>query len=979
MIRACDLFVSGGIFFLLVFAPLAFGAVHPWAYTTIEGAICLMFAAWMAKLAIVGLWHNPLGLWLKQLAAPLLAFVLLIAVQTAPLPAPVVNFLSPATYKLYSMSLPGWPARDDYRSLAALASTAPRPVEQLPTPEQVRDGVPIPYSSRVPHGFDENAAYRRGQATADIVPSAWRPLSVARSLTIAGLLKFASFAALFFIVALYRFGNRAPRNRQVADVAETGFLRSVVIVILVSGALIAALGIVQKFSGNGKILWYLVPQDWGTTNPGTTLRASGPFINPNHFACFLTLIFPLALSCATGRVMPFGSAGAHGFRVLAAFTCLLLVIAILLSLSRIGWINLGLAGVLLILLFQRFERDHDDLPNRHKSRAWGWVVGGVLLLLASLVLIGPDASQALRARLTTTIAGDIGISDRFRLWQDTLSMIGQFPLFGVGLGAWPELYPAFQSSPWTSAFYREAHNDYLQLIAESGLLGTLALSILLYQIGRLLMRGYRYGHGRIDPLWTACLTALLVLAVHENFDFNLQIPAIATLFAIMLGLVVRMTAARIAPPKLEARPLRPYQPVIGAALAMTVFIIAFSQEVTLGAGRGDGPMAITGAVERIRAFPARPSGHIELARLLEHRAAADRRLQEYEVAHRLRPNNPQLRDLYASALLRAGKKADGLREISRSVEQAPAMSAHFYLEPGLLPWLSEDEKQAVESGFRRAVDQHVAGAVDNLAAFYSLHQRHWDRGQLLAGALSQAPSRAEKSQRAIAAARSFLAANATAKAERVLREAIATNPADPQPYRMLAEWVYSPVGNLQAVRDVIALGIGNAAPKFQLSLSLAVALHENRSSDEVDSALDRARAEIVAAGHNGNDRFDSFRALAETAARLGRGDRERQALEESLLLRPTSSDVLARLGQLYSKDQRFDRAAWIYQRFTQLEPQSADAHFQLGLAEERRFGFAAAEEAYGRAVALAPNIELYRSKHQELRQRIANHNPEPKP
>src|SRR6266516_2980729 len=55
--------------------------------------------------------------------------------------------------------------------------------------------------------------------------------------------------------------------------------------------------------------------------------------------------------------------------------------------------------------------------------------------------------------------------------KDSLGMLREFALFGVGLGSWPELFPRYQTPPWSSLFYREAHNDYIELLAETGLVG----------------------------------------------------------------------------------------------------------------------------------------------------------------------------------------------------------------------------------------------------------------------------------------------------------------------------------------------------------------------------------------------------------------------------------------------------------------------------------------------------------------------------
>ena len=50
-------------------------------------------------------------------------------------------------------------------------------------------------------------------------------------------------------------------------------------------------------------------------------------------------------------------------------------------------------------------------------------------------------------------------------------MIRDFPIFGVGIGCWPEIFPHYQSPPWMSFYFRRPENDYIQLMAETGLAG----------------------------------------------------------------------------------------------------------------------------------------------------------------------------------------------------------------------------------------------------------------------------------------------------------------------------------------------------------------------------------------------------------------------------------------------------------------------------------------------------------------------------
>ena len=114
MIRFCDLVVSGGVFFLLLFTPFAFGAVHPWAFIVMESAIFITVSVALVKVIYLGHWSTTVGLWLPRLAIPLALFIGLVLLQLLPLPPALIAVLSPNSYALFQTSLPGWPENTPY-------------------------------------------------------------------------------------------------------------------------------------------------------------------------------------------------------------------------------------------------------------------------------------------------------------------------------------------------------------------------------------------------------------------------------------------------------------------------------------------------------------------------------------------------------------------------------------------------------------------------------------------------------------------------------------------------------------------------------------------------------------------------------------------------------------------------------------------------------------------------------------------------
>jgi O-antigen ligase len=111
-----------------------------------------------------------------------------------------------------------------------------------------------------------------------------------------------------------------------------------------------------------------------------------------------------------------------------------------------------------------------------------------------------------------------------------LPMVRHFPLFGVGWNAFSMAYPAYQTI-MKDYWIGQAHNDYLQVLLDGGLLGLVLVAALLALVFRAALA--RAAH---DPLGLGLLGALLAFALHEIVDFNGQIPANAATF-VALGAI----------------------------------------------------------------------------------------------------------------------------------------------------------------------------------------------------------------------------------------------------------------------------------------------------------------------------------------------------------------------------------------------------------------------------------------------------------
>jgi O-antigen ligase len=135
---------------------------------------------------------------------------------------------------------------------------------------------------------------------------------------------------------------------------------------------------------------------------------------------------------------------------------------------------------------------------------------------------------------------------RWTIDKDGMRMIARKPILGWGLGTFPVAYPQFRSF-YTSFFINDAHNDYLQFVVETGLVG---LVVILWFV----VATYRGSFQRLldwpndinGAVTLACLLGCTGILVHSFVDFNLQIPANAAWFYVLC-------AVAASPYRLESR------------------------------------------------------------------------------------------------------------------------------------------------------------------------------------------------------------------------------------------------------------------------------------------------------------------------------------------------------------------------------------------------------------------------------------------
>jgi O-antigen ligase len=132
---------------------------------------------------------------------------------------------------------------------------------------------------------------------------------------------------------------------------------------------------------------------------------------------------------------------------------------------------------------------------------------------------------------------------RLRIARDTLHMVSEHPWLGYGAGTYEFVYPAFRS--YTSRFVIDhAHNDYLETLAETGIIGlsmVFMFIVLLYRGAVLSL--FKRTSSRTGPRMAA-LIGCTGLVMHSFTDFNMHIPANAALFLVMAAIATSTSEAK---------------------------------------------------------------------------------------------------------------------------------------------------------------------------------------------------------------------------------------------------------------------------------------------------------------------------------------------------------------------------------------------------------------------------------------------------
>ena len=498
----------------LLLLPLAFGGVHPGIYLSAQILVFALLAAmfWGAPSAFSA------NLWLLN-------------------SSPDASFLSRSTYFAKALALLG------IITGYALCQYIILSVMQVPHPVLVNSGRIADY------------------------PAFWRSFS------------FLCFFAAVFAVARTYIGYSEHR--------ATELLRGILICSLV----VALVALSHWFYDNGKLFWVFQPQYLFVSE-----RARWPFVNPNHLAHFLLpalfLVLGKLASDFSALAASIAKRSRSGNKFLSAVltsshiqgklagimfymsTLLAIMLCILGSLSRAGWIG-ALLGITLFLVIEKISRtaranrsnSFNSAPdvtvkaakrnrNNHPSGSVStsllegalhtlsdfrvlifplmFIFGAMLLYL----FLGERGNELLVERINYGLMASKE-DMRWQIFSDTLQMVREHLFWGIGLGGCAESYPRYMSALLAGINPEYAHSDPLQFLAEMGMLGALPVIALAALLARACFRTILRATSSTDKfLSLGLMCGWLSLLCASLFDFPFRVTAISFYGAIYMALIV---------------------------------------------------------------------------------------------------------------------------------------------------------------------------------------------------------------------------------------------------------------------------------------------------------------------------------------------------------------------------------------------------------------------------------------------------------
>ncbi len=441
--------IGGLLALLLLWLPLPFGSVVPWAHDV------LRLSAFLLLLAVFAWPGKPVRMGWAAVPAGALALIGLLGLAQAA----------------------SWPV-----------ATA-----QVISPEHVRLAQESPF-----------AGPEIATVSLSLAPSMTRSMS---------LTWFAAAACLLLGAAV---GASARRRRWLLYALSASAFFQVVY------------GVRHWMSGSSSI--------WGIETARGFERLRGTFINADHLALYLEMALAVMLAWAWWAARRARRTRTLEGRIIVLAPPLLLWLTFFAALAFTG----SRAGLIAAVIGAGVQ----GLLVAFRHRRWQVATAGILAPLVGIALVATVGLQAGFGRWLGTSSNELTWNGRLAAYGASLDLWKRFPLTGTGLASFREAFPMVQPADLGASWWH-AHNDFIEILATTGVVGSLILLIGLVVLITSLIRIVCTAERTEDAAaGLAALGACAAIAAHSMLDFGLTMPANSVTLAVLCGLALGVLASK---------------------------------------------------------------------------------------------------------------------------------------------------------------------------------------------------------------------------------------------------------------------------------------------------------------------------------------------------------------------------------------------------------------------------------------------------
>jgi O-antigen ligase len=252
----------------------------------------------------------------------------------------------------------------------------------------------------------------------------------------------------------------------------------------------------------------------------------GSFINQHHFAAFMEMTLGVTIGVLLGTTVK------KEQLFLFVFAIILMIVCIIFTGSRGGLLSLlGVLGFIGASVY--LGRNKSGTVPTNKLAMFSSVLALIFIVLGAVLFLGADSS--LMRGIGVSGSDDIS-SGRTHFWQTALQMFLSYPIFGVGLDAFGTVFTRFDT--WNGSFrIEQAHNDYLQVLTEAGILGFACIAAFIFFLFKLSFAAVNHSQDKFRRgIAIGSPAGCFGVLIHSFFDFPLRTPSNMLFFLVLTSL-----------------------------------------------------------------------------------------------------------------------------------------------------------------------------------------------------------------------------------------------------------------------------------------------------------------------------------------------------------------------------------------------------------------------------------------------------------